>query len=265
LSRVLALLLATPLCGCEPNLTIGRWDCTTLPDAAGPLNDGGVLQPVHDALALPWSTGFEDAFCGYGDAKGFCYHHGPSTMTLVGAPVHSGRQALSLGVDSADAGGFADTRCAREGEFPPDAYYGAWFYLSVLPDSVQDWNLLHFQGGNGTPSWKNLWDVTLVKTGDGGFGLTVVESVAGGPTLAPQSPPDVPVGTWFHVVLRFVRSADANGEITLYQDDRELFDAKGVTDPFPYDQWYAGNYVASTTQPDLIVYMDDVTVSSTQP
>lgn len=264
MSRLRGALLATVLCGCEPNLTVGRWECTTPPDAAGPLNDAGVLQPVHDALAVPWSTGFEDAFCGYGDVKGFCYHHGSSTMTLVNSPVRSGRRALSLVVASEDAGGFADTRCVREGLFPSDAYYGAWFYLTALPGSVDNWNILHFQGGNGTPSWNNLWDVTLVKTGDGGFGLTLVEGFDG-PALGRQDPPDVPVGAWFHVVFRFLRSTDTTGEITLYQDDQRLFDVKGVTDPFPYDQWYVGNYVSSTTQPDLSVYMDDVSVSSTQP
>ena len=215
---------------------------------------------------IPWATGFEDGFCGYNDAKGWCYPDPGAAYTSVLSPAHSGGRAAAFSLDTTDAGGGAGTRCAREGTFPHDAYYGAWFYLPSLPQSTNNWNLIHFQGGNGgTTGWHNLWDVTLVRNDSGGFGLTVVTALDLGRQLNQSTPPDVPTASWFHVVLRFVRAADATGEVTLYQDDQQLFDITGIaTDPYPYDQWYVGNLVYAATPPELTVYVDDVSVSASR-
>ena len=227
-------------------------------------NDAGMVVPVRDAVATPWTTGFEDAFCGYDDAKGWCYTDDASaTYTTVASPVHSGRHAAAFTLNSGDGGTGKQARCAREGTFPTDAYYGAWFYLPSLPQDVQNWNLFHFNAENDSDSkWNNLLDVTLVKT-NGGFGLAIIDDRAG-KSLGPAMPSAVPVGSWFYVELRFVRSG-TNGELTLYQDHQQVFDVSGInTDPYQYDQWYVGNLVASTSQPDLTVYVDDVSLSTTQ-
>ncbi len=243
---------------------MGSWTCTKSRGPAGPVNDAGVQDPVLDELEVPWKTGFEDAFCGFDDAQGFCYGS-PGSYKSVTSPVHSGKRAAAFTVNISDGGGGTQARCVREGTFPDDAYYTAWFYLPSLPQTVDNWNLLHFQGGNGDPNrWPSLWDATLVKSADGGFGLKLVEGF-NGPALPAQDPADIPVGSWFQVVMRFHRSTGSGGEVTLYQGDTLLADVKGVTDPYPYDQWYVGNLVSSTTEPDLTVYVDDVSISSTKP
>jgi hypothetical protein len=254
------MIIASLSCACEPDLVVGTWTCTTSLGAAGPV-DGGVTYPITDPVEIPWASGFEDGFCGYNDAKGWCYAHTGARYASVLSPVHSGKRAASFSINTEDTGAGADTRCAREGTLPLDAYYGAWFYLSSLPQSIDNWNLMHFQGGNGGPTWQGLWDVTLAPTAGGGFGLEVVQ----GTPLGPDAPPAVPIATWFHVVFHFVRATDASGEVTLYQGDQQLFDAKGiVTDPYPYDQWYVGNLANGTTEPDLTVYVDDVSVSASR-
>jgi hypothetical protein len=223
-----------------------------------------VFSPVTEPIALPWTSGFEDAFCGYTEAKGFCYAHAGAAYSSVVSPVHSGKRAAAFSVHSeeVDGGMGTDTRCVREGTFPHDAYYGAWFYLPSLPQSTDNWNLVHFHGGNGN-GWNNLWDVTLVKNSNGGFGLTVYSGR--GLSLGPNSPPDVPIATWFHVVLRIVRAADTTGEVALYQDEQLLLDVPGIaTDPYQYDQWYVGNLAYSSTPPDLTLYVDDVSVSASR-
>ncbi|HTQ03070.1 MAG TPA: hypothetical protein VMI54_04410 [Polyangiaceae bacterium] len=266
MSRVVGLLvvIAGCLAACEPDLVVGKWTCLTSVGAAGPVDDAGKKQPVTEPLAVPWSTGFEDAFCGYDDAKGWCYGD-QGVYTSVASPVHSGRRAAAFTVSRADGGGgVMQARCAREGTFPSDAYYGAWFYLPALPQSVGNWNLIHFQGENADESgWQGLWDVTLVKTSSGGFGLTLVEDF-NGPALAQQHPPDIAPGAWFEVVVHWVRSSNATGEITLYEDDQTLVDLKGVTDPFTYDQWYVGNLVNATTEAELTVDVDDVFIAATR-
>lgn len=222
-----------------------------------------MTQPVLDPIAVPWNTGFENGFCGYAAVKGFCYTAGNADSTTVVAPVHSGHRAAAFAIAAEDGGNGGQARCVREGAFPHDAYYGAWFYLPSIPKSADNWNLVHFQGGNGDTRWNNLFDVTLVSTGDGQYGLTLNQ----GPdnqSLGPAKLP-VPIASWFQVVLRFVRSADANGgEVTLYQGDQPLVDVTDiVTDPYPYDQWYVGNLVHGAQPTDLTVYVDDVSVSTT--
>ncbi len=272
MSRATALILASLLAACEPDLVAGKWSCLKSTGPKGPVNDAGVVQGVTDPLAMPWTTGFEDAFCGFEDAKGWCYNDDGASYTSVMSPVHSGTRAAAFSVNMAgadggspapNAGGTIAARCAREGTFPADAYYGAWFYLPSLPQSVDNWNLFHLHGRNaGDSGWTYLWDVTLVKTNSGGYGLTLVDDRRH-QSLGPANPPDVPVGSWFHVVLRFVL-AGTNSELTLYQDDQLLQDAPGLNAAFQYNQWYVGNLVNTTSQPDLTVYVDDVSVSPTR-
>jgi hypothetical protein len=265
-SRAFGFVLAILSCACEPDLVVGGWNCATSPGAAGPKDDGGVTQPVLDPIALPWNTGFENGFCGYAAVKGFCYKIGDAEPTSVASPVHSGHRAMAFAIAADDGGSGGQTRCVREGAFPHDAYYGAWFYLPSIPKSADNWNLVHFQGGNGDTRWTKLFDVTLVSTGDGQYGLTLNQG-EDDQLLGPAKPRAVRVASWFHVVLRFLRSPDANGEVTLYQDDLDqpLVDVTGiVTDPYPYDQWYVGNLVHGAPPTDLTVYVDDVSVSTTR-
>lgn len=250
-------------------MVVGSWKCLTSPGPAGPPDDAGLPTPLTDAVAVPWSSGFEDGFCGYEDAKGFCYAHQGAAYTSVLSPVHSGRRAAAFSLDLADAGSEADARCVREGSFPHDAYYGAWFYVPSVPQKTTNWNLIFFQGGSGDrDGWQKLWNVTLVSIGAGKLGLNVFD-ILNNQGRGPDNPREIPIGAWFHVVFRLVRSAGTDGEVTLYQgdeqhEDQPLVDVTGIrTDPSEFDQWYVGNLADAATPSDLTLYVDDVSISTT--
>src|SRR6185369_43585 len=66
-----ALGLLWPTSGCEPEVVVGDWSCAT---ASSEQADGEAGAPSSSlAIEVPWSTSFEDGFCGYAKVRGFCY------------------------------------------------------------------------------------------------------------------------------------------------------------------------------------------------
>jgi len=255
LRRPAAILLlgSSALCACEPTVTVGEWTCSQngSPDAT---------PPRTAPIALPWSTGFEDRFCDYSAAGGFCYLGSPATYEIVTSPVHSGRHAAAFTVRAGDPSGF-QARCVRQGVLPQKAVYGAWYYVPALARNSAVWNLVHFQGGD--PSAQHgLWDISLVNGASGDLELVVYDflhQVARNP--APPTP--VPIGSWFHLELYLARAADATGEVALYVDGRRVVQVTNiVTDDSSFGQWYVGNYATGLKPEGSTLYVDDVTITA---
>jgi hypothetical protein len=250
---VLAALIGLP--GCEPRLIVGKWICqeaeTPIPDKTAPIE-------------APWSTGFEDRFCGYAQAGGFCYTDmdGRASYEIVTSPVHSGHYSAAFSVVSDDRASL-QARCVRQGALPAAAYYGAWYFIprSATTDSGL-WNLIHFQGGD-VSAQHGLWDITLVSAPNGDLQLVVYDFLNGVGRM-PPSRHAVPIGSWFHLQFYLKRAADATGEIALYLDGQQLLEVKAViTDDSDFGQWYVGNYADGVLPSDSVLYVDDVTISST--
>jgi hypothetical protein len=250
--HVTQLLVASAslhLLACEPQLMVGNWICE---------KEGGVPEAdKRDLLALPWSTGFEHDFCDYTRTAGFCYSDEHASYETVTSPVHSGRYAAAFHVASDDDRAI-QARCVRQGVLPNAAYYGAWYFIPAYATNSNVWNLFHFQGGDSSAQ-HGLWDVSLVNEGED-LNLVVFGFLHG--FLRQPSTP-VPIGTWFHVQLYLKRSADANGEVALYLDGRQLFEAKNlITDNSEWGQWYVGNFADALMPSNSTLYVDDVSVRS---
>lgn len=252
------------LVGCDPVAVVGSRFCAAPPD------DGGVDANLNAPVDLPWSTGFEDGWCDYAQPQGFCFATGDATYTLVTSPVHSGKYAAAFSVRS-DVDGGSQVRCVEQGMFPAAAYYGAWYYVPAPPPQNTGtgvWNLFHFQGGDPSGSsdagLAGLWDVSLVSLSDGGTHTVFydfITKIASDPTAAPA----VPIGRWFHIEVYFKRDANNMGELSMWQDDRLAVHYTGIqTDPSNWGQWYVGNLATALMPPSSTLYVDDVTISTTQ-
>lgn len=246
-------LVALALGACQQELVVGQWACD--PEAAVTEISGDSSTPLG-----AWSTGFEEQFCGYTRPEGFCYAAPAASYKTVTSPVHSGRFAAAFSVSAGDPDGH-QTRCVRQGVLPDAAYYGAWFFVPIRLTNTGLWNLVHFQGGD--PSrLHGLWDISLVNQPNGELELVVYDFLNRSTRKANVSTP-IPIGEWFHVELYWKRAADATGEVALYQDERLLFEAKGiVTDDSDWGQWYVGNLAASLSASASTLYVDDVTIRS---
>ncbi len=261
--RPLPLVVSCLLLGCEPKLLVGEWtDASAGAAGAQCPDDGNPLPDRTEPMAVPWSTGFEHGFCDYPAVGGFCY--GGGTRKTVSSPANGGQFAAEFTVTTADTTS-NQARCVRQGRLPDEAYYGAWYYvptLATLKSTMSLWNLLHFQGGD--TSVEGLWDVSLVNGPNGDLHLLVYDFLnKGGTVREPADPPPIPIGAWFHIQFYLKRAADATGEIRLYQDGKELLDAKNVvTDDSTWAQWYVGNIAKDLTPADSTVYVDDVSIDS---
>jgi hypothetical protein len=220
-----------------------------------------VADPTNP-VQMPWETDFEDGFCGYADAQGFCYADPDASFDIASAEAHSGTNAAVFSVSSDPARQAAQSRCVREGVFPRDAYYGAWFFVPRVSNNTGNWNLMFFQGGDAPgPGLGALWDVSLAST-NGGEGLRLyIYDHQRVDAYGREGGPEIPIGEWFHVEFRLLRTTDETGIVALYQDG-ELIARRAdlTTDPHPWGQWYVGNLVDALTPPDSTVYVDDVSI-----
>lgn len=231
---------------CEPDVIVGKWICP------GPSGD------KSDAISSSWSTSFEREFCDYERVAGFCYADEKSSFETVTSPVHSGRYAAAFRVGG-DPDKGVQARCVRQGVLPEAAYYGAWYFIPALATNSNVWNLIHFQGGD-TSTQHGLWDISLINS-DGGLRLVVFGFLHG---FYRESRTLIPIGTWFHLQLYLKRAADTSGEIALYVDGRQQFEAKNViTDDSEWGQWYVGNYADALVPSNSTLYVDDITIGST--
>ena len=245
---------------CEPPLDVGEWKCTAAPLFHPP--DGSTEIPGRDTSVEPsWHSGFEDGFCGYARARGFCYSAPDATYRVVDAPARSGRKAAAFTI-STDRGKDAEqTRCVREGLLPQDAYYSAWFYIPGGTTSSGNWNLMHFQSAAEDAPLEGIWDVSLM-SGDGGRLVPWLRDYVGGSLIPPSWDFEVPVDRWFSLSVRLLRASTATGAAALYLDGELVVERTGiVTDAEEaWGQWYVGNLATNLDPSDSTIYVDDVSI-----
>lgn len=249
----LALACVSLLLGCDPNLVVGTWSC----DASG----GDASAATAGPVSLPWSTGFENAFCDYRAVGGFCYADPPAAFETVTSPTHSGKYAAAFSVVADGTFNGYQARCVRQGELPTAAYYSAFFFIPAAPTAATNWNLIHFRGGNSAVQ-HGLWDVSLARHADGSFHVFVFDFLRM-MTRDATNGLAVPIGTWFQLEVYWKRATDATGEFAVYQDGELALSLKRLaTDDSDFGQWYVGNLGASLTPVESTLYVDDVSIRS---
>jgi hypothetical protein len=263
------------LLGCEPKLVVGDWFCPWDAEtgAGGATSGDSGDESAHprpgprDPVAVPWSTSFESGFCDFWRAGGFCYEDADAESSIVTAPVHTGKFAAAFRVRGDGEDQNRQARCVRQGVFPTEAYYSAWYFIPQLATNRGLWNLFHFRGakiGPGPTNLAGLWDVSLAGDADAGLRLFLYDFLPS-PTPSVDAFPAVPIGEWFQIEVYFRRASDATGELAVYQDGERVFRVTDlVTDDTDWGQWYVGNLATALMPPDSTVYVDDVTIRATQ-
>lgn len=211
---------------CQPDLVVGERLCFS--DETGAVRDADGSRVSDIPIAVPWQTGFENGFCDYRDGGGYCHVNTEAGHEIVESPVRSGRFAAAFSVTGNASRDALGARCVMQGALPESAYYGAWYYIPEYRENSQDWNLLHFEGWIGSTQ-RRLWDVSI-ESNDGELTLYLWDFIRS-MRLPPTRRVSLPIGAWVHVEFFLRRSADADGEIALYQNDEVLFEDDGlVTD-----------------------------------
>jgi hypothetical protein len=253
--KIERLLGVVPLCSllaCEPDLVVGKWDCRA---SSGDEGAHTTTEPV----SVPWSTGFENEFCDYSGPAGYCYAKELASYETVTTPVHSGEYAAAFKLTAGVAFDGLQTRCVRQGKLPATAFYSAYFFIPSAPSAANNWNLMHFRGGEALPR-HGLWDVSLARQPDGSFRVYVFDFLRS--MRRPTSGvPEVPIGSWFQLEVYLRRAADGTGAFSVYQDGELALAVENViSDDSIYGQWYLGNLAVSLTPPESVLYIDDVSI-----
>ena len=261
--------------GCEPNLIVGKWRGEAgegghageggQASSAGASGESceavsGEVNAMTAPVTMPWSTSFENEFCDYIAAGGYCYTAPRASRTTVDSPAHSGSTAAAFSLITDAAFNGLQSRCVRQGELPSAAYYSAYFFVPAAPTAANNWNLMHFRGGDGVQPNDGTWDLSLARQADGSFQLFVYDHFED--VVRPTTNlPSVPIGEWFQLTAYFSRSTDATGEFAVYQDgELGLRMTDLVTDKGRYGEWYVGNLAVSLTPENNVIYVDDVAI-----
>jgi hypothetical protein len=254
------LAAACGLSACRPNVSIGARTCSEDGSEDAALDESVDASPP---LTPDWSTGFENRFCDYRLPGGYCYPDAAGGFQVVSSPHHLGQHAAAFTVTSGDMIAY-QARCVRQGPLPTSAYYGAWYYVPALVTVSDQWNLIHFNGGTDWDHIDKLMDVSLVNA-KGGLQLAVFgppnHARIGNSTAAPT----IPIGAWFRIQLYVEATTGTRGNVRLYQDNSQIFDASNVViGDWIVGQWYVGNWASGLVPPTSTVYVDDVSISATQ-
>jgi hypothetical protein len=154
----------------------------------------------------------------------------------------------------------------REQPSPPEAYYGAWFFI---PTSLQvrSWLSLHhfgFHRSAGVADTTPLWDFNVYPGPDGNLVAHLYDSMAVANTEQ-TNPIPVPVAKWVHFEIFYRKAADATGRITIWQDGVQIIDrANVVTAPTDSVQWDVGGGSNDIAPSPATIYFDDATISLTR-
>lgn len=248
------------LLGCEPKLTVGKWNCTDAPLTFPP--DGSPEPQFRDRqVEADWATGFEDGFCGYQRARGYCYSDEDAGFEIVRSPTLSGRFAAAFTIDTDPDLVGNQVRCVRQGQLPKAAYYQASFYVPSGTTAAGNWNLMHFRGGDDVGGdLHGIWDVSLEVRGDGTL-APYLRAPFNNPVMNVAEDVELPTDTWVTLTFYWKRGTDSDGEVALYLDgDRVIHRSGFTTDDSFWGQWYIGNLASNLTPLKSTLYVDDVAI-----
>jgi hypothetical protein len=151
----------------------------------------------------------------------------------------------------------------REQPSPPEAFYGAWFFIPANLE-VGSWLSLHHFGYHptaGSPDTSPVWDFHVYPTAGGTLAARLYEA-ATFRNVEQVNPVPVPVGSWVHFEIFLRKAADATGHLTVWQDGVQILDlANALTAPTEWVQWDVGGASNDITPSPASVYLDDATIS----
>ena len=151
----------------------------------------------------------------------------------------------------------------RDQPSPPEAYYGAWFFIPASTQ-INSWLSLHHFGYHptaGSADTMPVWDFHVYPTAAGSLAARLYESSTI-KNYEQASPVPVALATWVHFEILYRKAADATGHITVWQDGAQILDvANVVTAPTDAVQWDAGGGSNDLAPSPATVYLDDATIS----
>jgi hypothetical protein len=244
----------------------------------------GCSRPLELGTDVIWSTDFESgdlsawsaapgtggSYLSFTDAGADAGALNPS-ITLSTEQHHSGDHSLKIaslasipdpGPLPAGGGGVY-----KEGLFPENAYYSAWYYVPRPYVTTTNWNILRFRGvvdadAGVDGGLSNLLDLNLISQGDGSMTLSLTDARHQYLTLGlPDPVPIVPIGRWFQIECFYRNTTDPTGRLTIWLDGVQIYDIVRPTGPSAAVYFTPCSLVYEMVPTDAELYVDDVAIS----
>jgi hypothetical protein len=214
-----------------------------------------------------WSTDHEsgDLSDWLADSGGGTYSSAADGATVSKERAHSGRFSLRL-LTATAAGGGPRAGAWREGAFPKEAFYSAWYYLPRTYQTISFWTILkfetHFTAGD-LAHVDELIDVNL-RAAPGGELIVYVFDHRREYLQSPiaQPTPIVPVGRWFHLEAFYRNANDDTGRLTIWLDGGQIYDiAQRPTGADPSVYWTPCNVTDDISPDPAEIFVDDAAIA----
>jgi hypothetical protein len=191
----------------------------------------------------------------------------PSTFAMAtNAMAHRGQYAGAFPISTPNGmpgGPVTKNYLYRDQPSPKQGYYSAWYYI---PSSVMVGTYLslsHFRVSN-TGDGNDLaaaFDLNLIPIA--GILRAHLYNFATGNNVEELIPTPVPLSTWVHFEIMFLKASDTSGHITVWQDGVQILDdppplTTAVTD---WVEWDAGGASTDINPNPAVIYMDDAAIS----
>jgi hypothetical protein len=219
--------------------------CAEDPVNLGPDPDFAWWSDLETGDTTDWTRG-----------AGTVYPFGGGTLSVQTGIKRSGKFAL---VSTVPAGGgpMVAALVTREEMGPPDAYFGAWFYVPAFARPATYWVVFAFHAGDDAA----LWDLKLTPNAAGDLTLQLFEH-ASALDLTALAMVTVPLGRWFQVQAYYRAHGDASDVLRIWQDDQVLYEIAGPDAAGTGGvKWSLGTITDGLT-PGATIYIDDAFIAA---
>ena len=187
----------------------------------------------------------------------------PDTSLAISTDfAHSGRYSVKLTNGAISM--YEEANLWRQDDYPPEAYYSAWFYLPRAYQTTADWSIMQFQvpttGDSGVIG--QLLDIDLRSLPSGDLILSVYDHRAAylrSPTPDPAIV--VPVGQWFQIEALYRNVDDDTGEVAVWLDGQLNYDLHRPFGANSTVYWTVGSKTEGLSPAESVIYLDDAAVS----
>jgi len=185
------------------------------------------------------------------------------------AMAHRGQYAAAIPISTPNGmpgGPVTVNYLYRNQPSPKQAYYSAWYYIpsSVTVGtylSLSHFRVSHTGYGNDLAA---AFDLNLIPIA--GVLRAHLYNFTTGNNVEELVPMPVPLSTWVHFEIMFLKASDTTGHITAWQDGVQILDdppplTTAVTD---WVEWDAGGASTDILPNPAVIYMDDAAISLTR-
>lgn len=209
------------------------------------------------------------------DAGNTYKENAAASPTVTNDLAHSGKYAgkSTMGPTAGSPGMASSNYFYRTAPIPPEAYYGAWFYIpSTL--TIRSWlSLVHFRSSTSGDGQNvvAVWDLNVWPVRDGSLPAGTL------PTGALTTHfynfltqvnadqlviPAVPTDQWVHFEILIRKAADATGRVVIWEDDVKIIDLEDIpTFSTDWVEWDVGGSSNDLAPASASIYVDDATIS----